>query len=84
MNENNTSQGCYSETTGVCRLGDLSARHGTLEVAGKKIDSDAISRKFFVDPFLPVTGPHGILGKSFVMYDDHGPKARGERMACSM
>ncbi|KRT83375.1 hypothetical protein AMK59_3560, partial [Oryctes borbonicus] len=80
----NPSDGCYLETISLCRLGDLSARHGTLEISGKKADSDKITRKFFVDPLLPLTGPYGILGKSFVMYDDFGPKARGERMACSM
>lgn len=37
-----------------------------------------------MDQLLPLSGPHSILGKSFVVYDDFGPKARGERMACSM
>ena len=71
------------ENIGVCRLGDLSGRHGTLQIPGKKVDSDKISRKFTMDPLLPLTGHYGILGKSFVMYDDHGPKARGDRLACS-
>ncbi|XP_022918484.2 uncharacterized protein [Onthophagus taurus] len=78
------SEGCYLDSMGYCRVGDLSTRLGPLEIAGKKIDSDRITRKYLIDSYLPLTGPHTILGKSFVIYDDHGPKARGERMACSI
>lgn len=81
---NKSVDDCSVETVGLCRLGDMSGRHGTLDISGKITDSSRISRKMFTDSLLPLTGPHGILGKSFVMYDDHGPKARGERMACSM
>lgn len=84
VESSNPSEGCYLETVGLCRLGDLSARHETLDISGRKADSNKISRKFFVDPLLPLSGPHSILGKSLVIYDDFGPKARGERMACSM
>lgn len=59
-------------------------RHGTLGVAGKKVNSMAISRKLLTDPMLPLSGAQSIVGKSLVLYDDHGPVARGERMACSM
>lgn len=65
-------------------MGDLSNRHGFLEIAGRKDNSDKISRKFLTDPFLPLEGAHKILGKSLVLYDDHGPVARGERLACAM
>lgn len=33
---------------------------------------------------LALSGPNNILGKSLVIYDDNGPRARGERLACSM
>lgn len=72
------------ENIGLCRVGDLSTRHGTLEISGKIADGDRISRKVWTDPLLPLTGHHSVLGKSFVLFDDHGPKARGERLACSM
>lgn len=82
--DNNSSiNNCSVDTIGTCRLGDLSTRIGNLDIAGKKIDSERISRKFFTDTLLPLAGAHSILGKSFVMYDDYGPKARGERLACS-
>lgn len=68
----------------MCRLGDLSTRQGTIDISGKIADSDRISRKFWTDPLLPLTGSHSVIGKSLVLYDDHGPKARGERLACSM
>lgn len=75
---------CNIEHVGICRLGDLSTRLGMLEIAGKYDDSDNIARKFYSDKFLPLTGLHSIIGKSVVLYDDHGPVARGERLACSM
>lgn len=66
-----------------CQVGDLSSRIDTFFIAGSKIDKK-LSRKIFSDDNLPLTGHHNILGKSLVIYDDHGPKARGERLACSM
>lgn len=79
-----TTSGCNLDSIGICRLGDLSTRHGTLEISGKKADSDKISRRMLTDSFLPLSGLHSILGKSFVLFDDHGPVARGERLGCSM
>ncbi|KAF2895528.1 hypothetical protein ILUMI_10646 [Ignelater luminosus] len=74
---------CSMDVIGACRLGDMSTRLGVLEIAGKKANSDKVSRKMFTDQLLPLTGPHSILGKSLVLYDDFGPKARGERLGCS-
>ncbi|XP_030762415.1 uncharacterized protein LOC115887200 isoform X2 [Sitophilus oryzae] len=81
-NTSNVEQ-CNLDAIGLCRVGDLSKRQGTMEISGKIVDSDRISRNLWTDSSLPLTGPHSILGKSFVVYDDHGPKARGERLACS-
>lgn len=38
----------------------------------------------YTDRMLPLSGHNSIFGKSVVIYDDFGPKARGERLACSM
>lgn len=38
----------------------------------------------YTDQLSPLTGHNSIFGKSLVIYDDFGPKARGERLACSM
>ncbi|XP_012281553.1 uncharacterized protein LOC105700357 [Orussus abietinus] len=73
---------CTSEEVTLCRLGDLS-RHGTLEIAGTKLRGPQVSRRLFTDSMLPLAGSSSILGKSLVIYDDHGPVARGERLACS-
>lgn len=81
-NTSNVEQ-CSQEAIGLCRVGDLSKRQGTLQISGKIADSDRISRRIWTDTRLPLTGPHSIVGKSFVLYDDHGPQARGERLACS-
>ncbi|XP_015118809.1 uncharacterized protein LOC107042324 [Diachasma alloeum] len=74
---------CSQEEVNLCRLGDLS-RHGTLDIAGRKAEGPRISRKLFTDSSLPLSGPNSILGKSLVIYDDHGPVARGERLACTI
>ncbi|CAG9829590.1 unnamed protein product [Diabrotica balteata] len=74
---------CNMNAIGICRLGDISTRQGTIDISGKIADSDKISRKLWTDPMIPLTGFHSVLGKSLVLYDDHGPKARGERLACS-
>ncbi|XP_056632651.1 uncharacterized protein LOC130442509 [Diorhabda sublineata] len=79
-----SSDRCSMDNIGLCRLGDLSTRQGTLNIAGKMADSDKISRKLWTDPSIPLTGFHNVLGKSLVLYDDNGPKARGERLACSI
>lgn len=66
----------------TCAQGDLGGRHGTLRVAGGKA-SFASTKKFFTDSHLPLIGTHGVVGHSVVLYDDFGPKARGERLGCS-
>lgn len=60
------------------------SRHGTLSIAGKKRDAAALTRRVFTDGSLPLAGAHTVLRHSLVIYDDHGPVARGERIACSL
>lgn len=64
-------------------MGDLSNRFGTLSIAGRKLERTR-SRTMFIDPDLPLSGHNNVMGKSLVIYDDFGPVARGERLACSM
>lgn len=84
FDNSSSTSGCNLDAIGLCRLGDLSTRLGPIEIAGKIINSDEISRTMWTDSFLPLTGEFSVLGKSFVLFDDFGPKARGERLACSM
>ncbi|KAK9501516.1 hypothetical protein O3M35_012226 [Rhynocoris fuscipes] len=72
-----------NETTNAASVvGDLSAKLETLVISGsKKLLHE--SRKLFTVDNLPLSGHHSILGKSVVIFDDHGPKARGDRLACS-
>lgn len=74
---------CSDDNGAICRLGDLSNRISTLSIAGSK-KFRSVTRLLSTDSFLPLQGQASILGKSLVIYDDHGPKARGERLACSM
>jgi len=74
---------CRPSLASMCRVGAMDARSGTLTIAGGRRVAQKISRKMFVDGNLPLSGRHSILGKSLVIYEDSGPKARGERLACS-
>lgn len=74
---------CSSDHGGTCRLGDIGNRFGTLSIAGKKLHR-SITRAVYTDRFSPLSGHNNIFGKSLVIYGDHGPTARGERLACSM
>ncbi|XP_070142466.1 LOW QUALITY PROTEIN: uncharacterized protein Rsod, partial [Drosophila kikkawai] len=74
---------CQANLPAMCRMGAMDARLGTLTIAGGRRVAQKISRRMFVDGNLPLSGRHSILGKSLVLYEDNGPKARGERLACS-
>ena len=67
---------------GHCEVGDLAHKHANLAVAGRRRDI-AGTRRFFTDTSLPLTGPAAIIGHSVVVHDDHAPKHRGNRMACT-
>ncbi|XP_076297419.1 DNA-directed RNA polymerase II subunit RPB2 isoform X3 [Lasioglossum baleicum] len=74
---------CSLDEITLCRVGDLT-RHGTIDIAGKKHYAPILTRKLFTDTLLSLSGPNSIVGKSLVIYDDNGPRARGERLACSI
>ncbi|XP_022116350.2 uncharacterized protein LOC110994148 [Pieris rapae] len=76
-------QYCKVGMEGLCRIGDFNTRHGMLSVAGRKRDSERLTRRLFTDTVVGLAGKYSIMKKSLVIYDDHGPVARGERMACS-
>ncbi|XP_050528218.1 uncharacterized protein LOC126898318 [Daktulosphaira vitifoliae] len=79
--KNNMTSQC-SKFLKYCSVGDISSRLDNLAIAGnKKLSS--IGRQMFVDEYLSLFGLHSIIGKSLVIYDDHGPRARGDRLACS-
>ena len=64
-----------------CRLGDLSLKSGLqLELASLPENR---RRLFYVDPYLPLSGPHSIVGRSLVVYDEQAPLQRGPRLACA-
>nr|XP_018907893.1 PREDICTED: uncharacterized protein LOC109037571 [Bemisia tabaci] len=66
-----------------CSVGSISTRLGTISIAGHKARSLDISRTLFSDENLPLTGHGSIIGRSLVIFDPNGPKARGDRLACS-
>lgn len=82
INENNSDH-CNGRNLLTCKIGDLGLKHGSLSIAGSKRNSFKISRKIFTDERLPLSGASSVIGKSFVIFDDHGPVLRGDRLACS-
>lgn len=82
FNPENPSRTCSKEYPASCRMGDLNHRIGSLTIAGSRKDR-VLARSIFTDTALPLSGYSSIFGKSLVIYDDFGPKARGERLACS-
>lgn len=79
----NPEKTCNYDSVELCRLGDLS-RLGTLSIAGGIKDALKFTRKIFTDSNLPLSGFSSIVGKSITIFDEHGPVARGNRLACSM
>ncbi|PSN32762.1 hypothetical protein C0J52_15463 [Blattella germanica] len=84
FNNSETDSLCGTHRPGYCRLGDLSTRLGTLSIAGRKKNAEKLTRRLFTDQLLPLSGSASIMGRTLVLYDDNGPKARGERLACSI
>ena len=74
---------CQQDKPGLCRLGDLTSRHGTINIAGRRVAAEAFTRRLYTDRHLPLSGAGSVLGRALVLFDDNGPKARGERLACS-
>lgn len=74
---------CSPQYPEKCRLGDLWNRVKPISIAGNKANAKRQSRMLITDANLPLTGRGSIIGKSLTIYDDFGPKARGERLACS-
>jgi len=72
-----------SKSLKYCSVGDLSSRLNTLSIAGNKLNAIGVSRHMFVDEYMSLFGINSIIGKSLVIYGDHGPEARGDRLACS-
>lgn len=74
---------CPFDISAACMVGDLHNKIGTIDIAGSK-NTKMISRKLFTISDIPLSGNQKVLEKSVVIYDDYGPKARGNRLACSM
>jgi len=72
-----------SKSLKYCSVGDLSSRLNSLSIAGNKLNAIGVSRHMFVDEYMSLFGINSIIGKSLVIYGDHGPEARGDRLACS-
>ncbi|XP_065353050.1 uncharacterized protein Rsod [Cloeon dipterum] len=76
--------GCADENQGgACAIGGVGDRHAPLSASGGKEKMIERTRRLFTDLTLPLTGHDSVVGKALVLSDAFGPKARGERLACS-
>ncbi|KAF4521582.1 hypothetical protein B566_EDAN001302 [Ephemera danica] len=74
---------CFPGEISRCALGDLSTRHSKILAVGNKENMIVKTRRLFTDSNLRLSGSGGIVGRSLVLFHENGPKARGERLACT-
>lgn len=72
-----------SEFLNYFSYAQLSSALDTLSIAARKHRAVEVTRTLFVHPNLPLSGFFSIIGRSLVIYAENGPKARGNRLACS-
>ena len=68
---------CRSNKQVRCELGDLSGKHGKLNI---RTASGQKTKYFFTDIQLPLSGPQSIVGKSIVIHNNTHPS---ERLGCA-
>ncbi|XP_052772106.1 uncharacterized protein LOC128211398 isoform X2 [Mya arenaria] len=68
---------CNNENHFRCELGDLSGKHGKINV---RSSSGGKMKYFFSDMQLPLSGPQSIIGKSITIHDAN---SAGERLSCA-
>ena len=67
---------CNSYNQFRCEVGDLSGKHGKLEIGS---DTAGKMKYFFSDMQLPLSGSQSVVGKSIVIHDAN---AGGGRLSC--
>ncbi|XP_078588437.1 uncharacterized protein LOC144869220 isoform X1 [Branchiostoma floridae x Branchiostoma japonicum] len=72
----NYASQCNGNNPLRCELGDLSGKHGKVDVGSE----DSISRNFYTDVELPLSGPEAVIGRSMVI---HQANSGGGRLACA-
>nr|QDX46957.1 superoxide dismutase [Azumapecten farreri] len=73
----NYAQQCNSANQLRCELGDLSGKHGKINV---RTQLGGKTRMFFTDIDLPLSGPNSVLGRSIVI---HNANSGAPRLACA-
>ncbi|GAB6022615.1 hypothetical protein CHUAL_006711 [Chamberlinius hualienensis] len=83
VNENDDGyKDCRIDNPFRCATGDITRKFGRVSIASSP-DKVNITRRFYTDINLPLSGPLGIIGRSLVIQDDLAPDFRGPRMGCA-
>ncbi|XP_064467651.1 uncharacterized protein LOC135378267 [Ornithodoros turicata] len=71
--------GCRPGRPFSCAIGDITGK------TGRRIEIGAVRpvRFYHADGQLPLSGPHSVLHRAFVIHDDGAPPHRGDRLACT-
>ncbi|XP_074600091.1 superoxide dismutase family protein Rsod [Brevipalpus obovatus] len=78
----NYAKECSFQNPLRCVIGDLTAKSNhQLSIAGHR--GSTLVKFFYTDPTLPLSGSTSIMGRSLVIFDEHGPKQRGNRLGCT-
>lgn len=65
-----------------CVVGDLTSKSNhQLKIAGFK--GSSVVKYFYTDLILPLSSSMSVIGKSLVLFDEKGPKQRGDRLGCT-
>lgn len=84
-NETNYARQCQTSLQQLeplrCRSGDTALKSSIKLSLPQSLQNK--TRFYYTDPYLPLSGPNSILGKSVVIYDETAPVQRGNRLACS-
>lgn len=73
---------CTANNPLRCVVGDLTTKSDHhLNIAGYRGSKEV--KYFYTDLLLPLSGQASVIGRSLVLFDENGPKQRGDRLGCT-
>lgn len=76
------SKECSFNNPYRCVVGDLTSKSNhLLKIAGFR--GSLLVKHFYTDLMIPLSSSASIIGKSLIVFDEKGPKQRGDRLGCT-